>query len=123
MFYFEVTPSQPSEFTLLEPINNTISNILNPNLTWQQPSEENFANYTIIIDKDSGFGSPDFYYYSYSLSQTYYVLDYALDGNEVYYWKVIAYDVFWQFKKTVQMFFTYITDTLAPTIIFNSPRE
>lgn len=117
---FNVTASPPSEFNLLTPLNASISNNLAPNLTWQQTTEETFANYTILIDKDQNFGSPDFVYYSYNISRNHYVLDYALDANTIYYWKVIAYDIFENYRESTN-YFSYITDTLAPSISLNNP--
>lgn len=119
---FNVTASPPSEFDLLTPYNSTISNNLAPNLTWEQVIEETFANYTVIIDKDENFGSPDFKYYSYNISKNYYLTDYALDANAIYYWKVIAYDVFGNYRESTN-YFSYITDTLAPSILLNNPQN
>lgn len=117
---FLVTPSPPAAFDLNSPANATVSQNLMPNLSWQQTSEQDFLNYTIIIDKDIDFSSPDFIYYNFGIANTSRVVDYAFDSNTLYYWHVTAYDAFGNARNSTH-FFSYITDTLAPSISLNSP--
>lgn len=119
-FSFNVTPSPPGEFSLLSPPDGNISNILVPNLSWQQSSDENFANYTILLDKDISFGSPDYAYATYNISNVSFVVTFGLDANTIYYWRVIAYDVFGNSRNSTQSY-SYITDTLGPSITLNEP--
>lgn len=119
---FNVTTSDPEIFNLLTPEDLTVSKILIPNLSWEESYDYSFANYTILIDKDLSFSTPDFVYHTYALVNNSYVVDYALDANTVYYWMVIAYDIFGNSRNSTDIF-SYITDTLAPYIELNSPQN
>ncbi|MGC8929872.1 MAG: CARDB domain-containing protein, partial [Candidatus Woesearchaeota archaeon] len=120
--YFQVVPSPPSEFDLISPYNKTESKNLVPTLTWQQTQEQTFSNYTIQISKDSSFTTIDYAYYTFEITNTSYTVDYALDANSMYYWRVIAYDVFGNYRISTN-YFVYITDTISPTITLIYPEN
>ncbi|MFC1648284.1 hypothetical protein ACFL1B_02385 [Nanoarchaeota archaeon] len=119
---FQVTASPPAVFNLLTPTNYTVSTNLQPSLTWEQTVEPNFLNYTILIDKDSGFGSPDFTYTNPGISNTSKVLESTLDSNSQYYWRVIAYDIFGN-SRIANNDFIYITDNTTPSVVLNKPEH
>jgi hypothetical protein len=118
---FNVTASPPSDFNLLAPTNATVSTNLIPNMNWQQTTDETFANYTLILDKDSTFATPDYTYAISPITNTSYILGFALDVNSVYYWRVIAYDIFGNSKNSTNDFI-YITDNSGPLITLNIPE-
>jgi len=119
---FIVTLSPPGNFDLLSPANLAESRNLIPNLFWQQSSDADFLNYTIIIDLSPDFSSPDYTYYNPGISNTSRVVDYALDANKKYYWMVIANDMFGSSTNSTSSF-AYITDTLAPSISLDYPEN
>ena len=119
---FTVTLSPPGPFDLISPTNNTESSSLLPTFNWQQTQESTFANYTLILDKDINFGSADFVYTSTSITNTTITATFALDANSVYYWRVIAYDVFGSSTNSTN-YFRYVTDTISPTVTLNSPSN
>ncbi|MGV8150808.1 MAG: hypothetical protein ACP5NV_03720 [Candidatus Woesearchaeota archaeon] len=119
---FNVTSSDPANFNLIAPLNSTVSSILVPNMTWQQTIDDDFSNYTLIIDTDPDFATPDFIYYIYSMANSYYVLDFSLDANTQYYWMVTAYDIFGNYRNSTDKF-KYVTDTLAASVSLNSPQN
>jgi hypothetical protein len=117
---FQVTVQAPTPFDLTSPPNNTISTSLVPNLTWTQTESHGFKNYTIQLDKDHNFGSPDYTYFVSSISRTWYHVDFALDTNSRYYWRVIAYDTFGNSRISYSTF-VYVTDNQNPIVALNSP--
>ena len=117
---FNVTASPPGAFNLSLPINNTESNNLLPNLSWLQTTEATFANYNVLISDTSNFSVIQFTYSTNIITNTSKILDYALDANKIYYWKVVAYDVFGSYTNSTQTF-VYITDLVNPTVILNTP--
>lgn len=117
---FNVTASPPTAFNIIAPANNTESQQLIPTFSWQQTTEENFANYTILVTKDSTFSTIDFTYATYQITNTTFTSTYALDSNTDYYWKVLANDIFGNQRNSTQEF-RYITDTIGPTINLNTP--
>ncbi len=119
---FEVQAVPPEPFSLLSPPNATESRDLTPLLEWEQTSTPDFANYTILISKDPGFTNPDFVYNTFEITNTSLELPLALDANDVYHWKVIAYDVFGNSKESNETF-TYINDRTPPTVTLNNPED
>ena len=119
---FEVQAIPPDQFNLLSPPNATESRDLTPTLEWEEASTPDFANYTILIDKGPGFGSLDFTYHTFSVDDTSLELPLALDANDVYYWKVIAYDVFGNSRNSTD-YFKYINDRTPPTVTLNNPAN
>jgi len=119
---FNVTLSPPGTFNLSLPINNTESSNLLPSLSWQQTNETTFANYTILISDSPTFDIVRFTYAISTITNTSKVLDYALDANKIYYWKVVAYDIFGSYTNSTQTF-VYITDLVNPTVALNTPAS
>jgi hypothetical protein len=119
---FNVTASPPTEFNLISPANNTESQQLVPTFSWQQTTEANFANYTILVTKDSTFSTIDFTYATYQITNTTFISTYAMDSNTDYYWKVLANDIFENQRNSTQEF-RYITDTIGPAITLNTPEN
>jgi|GEM_PF-4043006 len=117
---FTVQASPPAPFNLLTPVNKTETQNLQPNLTWQPSSDTHFRNYTIWMDQDSGFGSPDYTYSTDRASNTSFLVTFALDVNTVYYWRVIAFDNFSNSRNSTDDF-VYITDTIAPVVTLLTP--
>ncbi len=118
---FNVTSSPPTSFNLLRPVNNSVSTDLTPELNWTETVEEDFDNYTILIDLDPGFGSPDFIYRTLNdVSNTTFQITTPLVANVTYYWRVVAYDVFGSGTNSDNDF-VYITDTRAPFITLHKP--
>ena len=120
--WFEVEVVPPTEFDLLNPLNATESRELNPTMSWEETVTPDFDNYTLIIADNPSLSSPDFVYSSSSISQSEYSLDFALDANRIYYWKVIAYDVFGNSVESSSVF-KYITDRTAPVVSLEAPVD
>ena len=80
----------PGEFNLTTPENNSQSEDSSPVLLWEQPVEQNFANYTIEFSNQSDFGSINSSYYT-TLSE---FSNYTTPlENATWYWRVTAYDL------------------------------
>jgi hypothetical protein len=120
-YSFQVVASLPTAFNLLSPLSSTNSTLLTPNLTWEQSYDANFSNYTILLDTDAGFGSPDFMYTRTSSNMPWYVTG-ALVADRTYYWKVIANDSF-NNSRTSSSTFTYITRNDAPVVDLLVPAD
>ncbi|MFH1648947.1 MAG: hypothetical protein ABIA93_00150 [Candidatus Woesearchaeota archaeon] len=119
---FQVTASPPALFDILTPAHNTESNNLRPTFTWEQTSDPDFDNYTLQVDNNPGFGSPDWLNYTFLVSQTSAGVSSPLTANTILYWRVIAYDSFGNSRISTNNF-TYITDTLAPSIALHNPQN
>jgi|GEM_PF-1531032 len=119
---FEVQEIPPEAFDLSSPANNTVSQTLRPTMEWQQTTTPDFKNYTLIIDKEESFESPEFIYKTEEITNTSYVLEFALDSDANYYWKVIAYDIFNNSRESTH-YFKYTTDRTKPTVTLNSPTN
>ncbi|MFH1174181.1 MAG: hypothetical protein V1725_03555 [archaeon] len=115
---FTVLASPPAAFSLLTPPNQTVSANLNPNLTWQQTSDETFANYTLLVSTNSTFFNATTYVLT-PITNTSYVVNDTLLPNRTYYWTVRAYDVFT--SMTAAQNYTYKTDINAPAVTLNTP--
>ena len=79
----------PGEFNLTSPENDTQINDNTPTLSWQQPVEENLANYTIEFSNQSDFGYINASYNSNTNSFS----DYTALDNATWYWRVSANDL------------------------------
>lgn len=119
---FQVTASAPEPFDLVSPASGTVSNNLLPTMSWQQTVEPDFKNYTLLLDKDVGFGSVDYTYQTTDITNTSYTLDFALDGNSLYYWKVVAYDIFGNWRESTSTW-SYITDNQPPNVTLQTPAD
>lgn len=111
----------PTAFSLVSPNTGTISNDLTPLLDWSSSSDTNFANYTIQLDNNVDFLSPEF---TYSVSaggaaNSSYQISSPITPNTLFYWRVIAYDLAGQSRTTSS--FTYTADTLGPNITLEDP--
>ncbi len=119
---FNVTPSPPAPFSLLNPANGTESASLTPTLAWQQTTDATFANYTILLSTANNFSTIAFMYNTFTMTNTTKLLDYALNANVHYYWRIVAYDVFGSSTNATSDY-EYITDTLAPTVDLMTPAN
>ncbi len=119
---FTVTLSPPAAFSLISPLSGTLSTNLTPTFSWQQTAEETFANYTLLVGKDQTFQTPDFTYYTFEITNTTYNLSVPLDVNSIYFWKVLAYDVFGSNTNSTQVY-NYSTDGAYPNVTLISSDE
>ena len=78
---FSDSPSAP---TPLIPVDGAIDVSLVPTFTWTASSQEH--DYTLEIDDDPGFGSPD---YTATVTTTSHTLTSALAQTSEYYWRVL----------------------------------
>jgi len=122
LLQFNVTVSPPYVFNLISPENNTKSQQLVPTFTWTQTTDETFANYTVLISTDLAFTTIIYEYATYNITNTTRTATYALDSNTVYYWKVIANDVFGNQRNSTQEY-VYVADTIGPSIDLNVPQN
>ncbi|MBR9693100.1 hypothetical protein GOV07_04190 [Candidatus Woesearchaeota archaeon] len=118
---FNVTPSPPVAFDLIAPANDTVTTALSPTLSWQQSADEHFANYTILVDNNSDFSSPEYVYVTSPVTNT------SIDAgpflaDQTYYWRVIAYDIFGSRTNSTNTF-TYITDQTDPNVQLKWPGD
>ncbi len=119
--YFNVTPSPPFPFNITLPANNTEARNLIPTVAWENTVEDDFANYTLLFDKDSTFGSPDFTYKILNtVLNTSFTVPFALDSNSIYYIRVSAHDIFGSITNATRDI-TYITDTFKPNVLLVLP--
>jgi hypothetical protein len=91
-FYFHNTP--PGAFSLLTPTNQFESSVLvlNPTFTWEVPADPDsgdLATYTFVIATDSAFV---FAIQRTGINQPAYTVDFNLNWNTRYWWKVKATD-------------------------------
>jgi len=103
---FTVQNRAPSNVTLLEPANNTITADSTPFFNWTNATDLDLDNitYTLQIDNDSDFSSPEFE--KYGLNNTNYTLSLSEAlAEDVYYWRVYSNDSYttnvsliWQFE-------------------------
>ena len=85
-------------------------------------SDEHFSDYTLLFDTSPSFSSPDFNYTNTGVANTTRTPDSPLLANTLYYWRVIAYDVFGTSTNSTNDF-VYITDTIAPAVTLNAPQN
>tara|TARA_B100001146_G_scaffold223545_1_gene238497 strand:+ start:5469 stop:6656 length:1188 start_codon:yes stop_codon:yes gene_type:complete len=80
----------PENFSLLTPENNSIDVVTLPLLSWEQSTDPDgdSVTYAVYLDQDE---DPKTIIAS-DLSDTSFELSNPLEGNKVYYWKVIAND-------------------------------
>jgi len=112
--------TNPTKPTLISPPDGTNSTDSTPDLNWTTVTETNFANYTIQVDDDPGFGSVDYTYNTYSITESNYSVTSGWTDAK-WYWRVIAYDK--AGNSNTSDYFTYTVDTTAPTITLNSPSN
>jgi hypothetical protein len=119
---FTVNAIPPDVFELITPIDNTEAFSLNPTLNWEETITPDFKNYTILLSKSQTFNTIDFTYNTFQISNTTFTVTSALDANSVYYWKVIAYDIFGNSRNSTSTF-RYVNDRISPTVTLNSPQN
>ncbi len=108
----------PEEFNLTTPENNSQSDDSSPVLLWGQPTEENFANYTIEFSNQSDFGSINSSYYTILSEFSNYTTPLE---NATWYWRVTAYDLANNYRTSDAYAFTVagretVTETITTTI-------
>ncbi len=119
--FFTVTASPPAPFSLLSPANGTVSSDLSPFLSWEETTETHFANYTVLLDDDPLFSTPDFIYSTESIDNV--SLTAGLLGENIpYWWRVIAFDVFGNSRNSTQVHI-YTTDTIDPSVTLDAPGD
>ena len=118
---FLVQAVAPDEFNLLYPVNKTESQTLTPTMGWEETNTPDFKNYTLQISKYEDFNILEQTHYSTNISISEIEID-ELDEDAVYYWRVIAYDIFGNQRVSNQVF-TYITDNTPPLITLNIPAN
>jgi len=116
--------TNPSAFNLSAPPNDTVSTSLTPTFSWDPTTETNFRNYTLLLDDDPAFGSPNYIRGTFgTTANTSYAFTTVLASNTKYYWQVVVYD--WAGRTvTSSQTWTYIADTAAPgTFTLLSPSS
>lgn len=112
---FTIDLTSPTAFNLLSPINQTVSTDLTPLFTWGQTTETNFRNYTLELDNNADFSSPNYIQYTLgTVTNTSYQFQTIIASNTQYYWRVTAHDLAGHSTQSTQTY-TYTTDTLAPS--------
>ena len=113
----------PADFNLSMPANSTESSNQSPALNWTEAYDENFLNYTVLVDNSEDFSSADFAYMlagspaNNSLNAT----D-NLAVNREWFWKVIAYDMFNRSTDS-DGYFKYVVDNSAPQVTPLNPAN
>ena len=120
-FTLDIDTTPPAVFNLDTPVNYTQSINRSPRLNWTEATDVHFQNYTLLVDNDIDFSSPDFVYKlgGNSSNNTLYVND-SWTGNTVWYWKVIAYDALNQSTNSTDYFY-YVIDNGTPQITLLNP--
>lgn len=118
---FNVTLSPPLVFNLISPSNATESKNRYPILNWSSAYDETFSNYTLLVSLFSDFSVIAQQRESFNISNTSIDLN-ILSVDELYYWKVLAYDIFGSMTESTDTF-VYITDNTAPTVSLSSPID
>ncbi|MFC1648286.1 CARDB domain-containing protein, partial [Nanoarchaeota archaeon] len=109
-----VDRSPPGLFSITAPDNETVSSNLQPTFTWAQPTESNFRNYTILLDNNPDFLSPERVFTQTVYGTTSYTPPTNIPSNTKFYWKVITYDLAGNSRESTQIYI-YTTDTNDPT--------
>ena len=115
IFLLSVIESRPALFDLLAPMNNSNTTTLSPTFYWQQTIDPDFQNYTLLIDTNQQFPSPDFTYVTFPLTNTSFSMTGSLVYNTLYYWMVVAYDSFGNYRNSTGIF-TYIPWNQPPVV-------
>ncbi|MBU0665925.1 MAG: hypothetical protein KKC26_01050 [Nanoarchaeota archaeon] len=118
--FFYVDTILPTTFNLLTPLSGTVSTNLNPTLSWQQTSEDNFEKYFLQVDNDKGFGSPYFEEEIFDITNTS-VIAGPLADQIRWFWRVTAFDKSGNNRTSTQIF-NYTTDTINPVVTLNYPE-
>lgn len=117
---FIVDTLPPAAFGLHLPASGSISANLTPALAWNRTAEENFMNYTVLIDNDAGFGSVNYRASTAGINMTSALV--SIGDQMVWYWKVIAYDLAGNSRESGQVF-SYTADATGPAILQHAPAD
>ena len=102
----------------VSPPNGTISTNTSPELRWYQIGEPIFRNYTIEVDDDYLFGSPDVYINT-EIDNT--ATQISLPSDGVFHWRVLTYDQVGNMNTSVTYY--YETDNTQPLVDLQAPPE
>jgi len=116
---FTIDTNPPTQFQLLSPDNDTVINVANPVMNWSATTDTNFNNYTLQISEISSFDYVNYTYVLLGVSNTSKQL--TLAENNVWHWRVIAYDKAGNSYTTKT--FKYTVDTSPPKIALISPTN
>ena len=117
-FVDSVSPTQPN---LTTPTNNTKSTDYTVLLGWLQSTELNFSYYWVMVDNDSGFGSPEYQLNITSrTANATNVTSGNLSGDVDYFINVTAFDLAGNSQTNARIPYTYRTDSTCHTLIANS---
>jgi hypothetical protein len=120
--YIRVDTMPPSAFSLSIPLNTTIDNDNTPLLNWSQTVETNFLNYTVMVDNSPNFLIPDYIYYTFNITNNTYAVTSANPWEDnIWYWRVTAYDLVENSYSTG--YFVYTLDTQPSVINIISPQN
>jgi len=123
-FSLSIDSSAPVLFNLYAPLNYTQSQNLTPMFIWNETTDDNFLNYTLLIDDNIAFSSINFRYSTLNITNTTFYVPPAtpLASNTKYYWFVVAYDSAGNSINSNETFY-YVTDSQAPTVTGISPTN
>jgi len=109
---FTVDTISPTPFSLILPINITVSSNSTPTLTWTTTSEVNFYRYYVQVDDSVYFDSIDNEYYTYDITNISHISNLGYDTS--WYWRATAVDKAGNNYTTPH--FLYITDNTNPSV-------
>lgn len=118
---FNVTISPPRLFNLSLPRNATESKDRTPTMFWNETYDEHFTNYTLLLSLTSDFSLISQQPSTFNVSDVNLTLS-TLSIDQIYYWKVLAYDIFGSMTESTDTF-VYITDNTEPTISLVTPID
>jgi hypothetical protein len=118
--YFTVDTVAPTAFDLYRPIAGNVSANLSPVFVWNQTSDTTFKNYTILVDNDINFASPN--YQAALTPETNRSWQFTVVDQITWHWKVIAYDLAGNSRESDQVF-NYSADATPPAITPTAPND
>ncbi|MCF7865842.1 hypothetical protein K9M18_00200 [Candidatus Woesearchaeota archaeon] len=118
---FSIYTTVLDSFNLTNPTNNTLSADRQPVLNWEQTSAYKFKNYTIQIDNNSDFSSPEQIIIKTVLTENTSTTS-NLPADQTSYWRVIAYNEYNNATYSNQIF-RYETDNTNPIINLTTPSQ
>jgi hypothetical protein len=93
-FWMNGENSPPSEFSLVEPLNNAVLDIFNPPFCWEEstdPDIDDQVNYILVLGEH--IDSLTIIYNGPFMQSCFYETMDLVEDNTVYYWKVTAVDL------------------------------
>jgi hypothetical protein len=109
--YLNVTLHAPLDLT--GPNNGYRFNFTTPSFNWTYV-EEDFINYTLYIDDNSDFSSPEIVKNLHDVNYTLNAGESLADGT--YYWRVVSVDINYSMQIDVSETRSFDIDTIAPNI-------